>query len=231
MSWNKLLTYISLFGVLIAQLILVSCSSLGSKTIDPTEHPTLVDQSWLTDQPCVAPCWHSLVPGKSSQIEAIAIAKGLSFLDNKNVKLDGATGASFFCIEPPSEICVAMGFEHGMLSNFWIYPNFQITLEQVVNKLGPPDSFFFSYKDPESTNCSLSLFWIKRQMILGHSESQQGSQDELCDLISKRMGKIPKGVLIQGVNYVTSSELEWIIKTGQKPGTGANYTLWSGFSD
>lgn len=217
--------------MLVFQLLLASCFSLDSKAIDPTEHPNLVDQSWLSDQLCTVPCWYGLILGESSRVDAIAVAESLAFLDSKDVKLMATTGASFLCKEPPNEVCVAMGFEHGVLSNLWIYPNYQITLEQVVKKLGPPDSFYFSYKDPESKNCNLSLLWLHRQIILGHSETQHGFQDDLCDRIYKEKGKIPKGLLVQGVNYKTLNEIKMIIETIQEPGTGQNYMLWKGFSD
>lgn len=231
MSKNRFLIFIRIFFILTLPILVISCSPINRKSVNPKENPELVDQSWLIDQPCTAPCWYGLIPGKTSREYAIETTGNLSFLDSKNIKLREITGASFYCIEPPNEVCVAMGFENNKLSNLWIYPNYHITLEQVVQRLGPPDSFYYSYKDPESRNCNLNLLWLKRQMILGYSDTQQGSQIDLCERIYQEKGKISKSLLIQSVNLKTSSEIEMIIETIQEPGTGQNYMLWKGFSD
>ncbi len=233
MSKNKSLIYLSTLLFLLLQNLLTSCSSSDQKTkyIDPNKNPTLVEQSWYKDMECVAPCWHGLEPGISSRAEALALAQMLSYIETGK-ELDNTLGDSMFsCKVPSDENCLGMQFENGVLSDLWLYPNYQITFEEIVTTMGPPDSFYYSRRDAERKGCSLSVLWINRQLDVGYGDRSSIFGDDLCDLIEKENGKLPKGLLISQVHYMTSSRIKEVVEIVQQPETGQNYTLWSGFAE
>lgn len=230
MSKNKLLICLKIFFILGFQIILSSCSNMESQYVNPTEHPNLVDQSWTEAQSCVVPCWQGLEIGKSLQKDAVAVAKSLSFLGSERVEPTDATWTSFLCKVPPDRVCASMRFEHGILSNLSLYPNYRLTLDDAIEKLGSPDSFYYSRREAEMKGCSISFLWKKRQMMLVYGDKPISMGDDLCDLIYQNNGKIPKGLMVQQIDYLSLSQMLMIIKTVQEPGTGQNYTLWNGFS-
>jgi hypothetical protein len=215
MSKSKLIFFYNALFLVGIQLFLVSCSNLSrdNSYVNPTEHPELVDQSWLTDQSCSTPCWQGLEPGKSLQKDALSVAKSLSFLGVERVEPTDNAWTSFLCKVPSDKVCVSMRFENGLLSDLSLYPNYLITLDQVIEKFGTPDSYYYSRREVETKGCSIKFLWIKRQMILGYGDKPISMGDDLCDFIDQNNGKIPKGL--------------WV----QEPGTGQHYTLWKGFSE
>jgi hypothetical protein len=233
---SKLQTCLSKWLCIGVCFLIVSCTLLGETKnksfVDPVKYPELVDQSWLVnDENCSAPCWLGLVPGISSQAEALALAKTLSFVESGK-ELDNATGNFMFpCKIPTGSNCLAMRFENGTLSSLRLYPNYQITFEQVVNKIGPPDSFRFLRRNPEGNGCSVYVYWIDLQLEIGYGDPSSSFGEDSCELIDKNNGKFPKGILVEDVHYMTSMKTKEVIEIVQQPETGQNYTLWSGFAE
>jgi hypothetical protein len=85
-------------------LIIVGCSTEKPNTnlVDPTAHPELVDQSWLTGKPCTLPCWQGLEPGKSSREDLLGTIPYLSFLMSEN-GIHTFMGKDFIECKQPSE--------------------------------------------------------------------------------------------------------------------------------
>lgn len=213
MSKSKLTICPEIFLFLGIQLILSSCFSVESQYINPTEHPDLVDQSWLKAESCAASCWQGLVIGKSLQKDAIAVARNLPFLGSERVETTDVTWTSFLCKVPNDKVCMSMGFDRGILSNLSLYPNYRITFEEAIEKIGSPDSFYYSRKEAEMKGCSISFLWEKRQMILVYGDKPISIGNDLCDLIYQNNGKIPKGLLVQQIEYLSLSQMKMIIKT------------------
>jgi hypothetical protein len=63
-------------------LLLAACvPGLRGGTPTPTVNLSLVDMSMITDQPCAAPCWYGLEPGRSTREQVLVTAKSLVFID------------------------------------------------------------------------------------------------------------------------------------------------------
>jgi hypothetical protein len=229
---NKFLLCLSMLFFLLFLTLLISCSGLGQKNnyINPAENPTLVDQSWYSDKKCVAPCWHGLEVGVSTQKEALAVARTLTYINFEKSTQIAPEYLIFPCKSPADEDCIAMGFEDEKLTDLWIYPNYKITFEQVIQEIGPPDSFFYARTNAERKSCVLYVLWIKQQLILSYGDRPTSSGDDLCDLIFKFGNKLPEGLLVGQVNYITSNKMSDTIVKFQKPDTGYNYVIWNGFA-
>jgi hypothetical protein len=230
---SKLLICLSRLPLLL-QVGVVSCSGFiqGAEYINPAKHPVLVDQSWLlNDKHCSAPCWKGLAPGISTQAESLSLVTALSFIGDKE-ELDNFPGYVIFrCKMPSAKNCLEMQFENDLLISLRLYPNYQVTFEEVVAALGPPDSFYYSRRDVERKGCTLSVLWISRQIDVGYGDRSSLFGDDLCDLIWRENGKLPKGLLVSQVHYMTSNQINGVIEIVRQPETGQNYTLWNGFAE
>lgn len=215
--------------ILTLPLLALSCSQTQKK-VNPKENPELADQSWLTDKPCSAPCWQGIEPGISSRDEAIQIVKGLSFVDGESMRTNKST-IIFLCRIPSDISCVYMEFDDGILFYLQLYINYHLTINQVVDKLGPPNSYTIIRRGPEIKGCDAEFLWINRQLSVTYYEEPHNSGDDLCDIVNTENGKIPEGLYVQNANYMKASEMEEKIQTVQRPGAGYNYILWKGFSE
>lgn len=213
----------------------MSCSSLPEKDSTPTLYPNpanldsnTIDQSWLTGEPCDAPCWYSLEPGQSSLDDVIAVAKKLSFIDQNSMNLNKmelsrdqiTQSLGFDCKSPALEFCVGMFFSGNTLSTIFLMPNYQITFDQAVEKIGyPPDGYIMSHFSPETIGCRVTLLWVKRQMSIEYSNRLFNGKDT-CNLTQH--GKFPKGISVYTVTYMLPSKMK--IFTEEQ-----SYTAWNGF--
>jgi hypothetical protein len=163
---NKLAIYISL--VVMVGMFTQSCNLTTKEKSLPLypdftdQNPDLFDTSWLTDKPCSAPCWHEITPEKTSKENAILTVKRLPFVDDSKM-FKNSEGVSFPCKIPNDKTCIVMSFDNDILEFLWITPNYLITIDQVVEKLGNPDGFSAYPTDPGGTGYYLAVIWKKRQ--------------------------------------------------------------------
>jgi hypothetical protein len=59
-----------------------------------------VDKSLITGDPCSPPCWHQLVPGESTEEEALEILQDLPFVDENTIELQSWYGGSNMRLSP-----------------------------------------------------------------------------------------------------------------------------------
>jgi hypothetical protein len=227
MSKSKLPNCINLIFVIAIASVLFSCKSqsVNLETLDPN----LYDQSWLTGKPCGAPCWYGLEPGVSSRQDSITKAKQLPFINGDQEMLPPSNAAwidqvSFLCKKPQDDSCLMMTFKKGILDTLYIEPNYQITFEQAVEKLGAPDGFSVQPAYPEAGGCELQVVWKNKRLVLWKQDSIKGifsfGQD-LCEQVHH--GELPKGILIQNIQIMLPSDIESIMHDGFQP--------WKGFAN
>lgn len=201
--------------VITIALVLFSCTprTLNLEKLDPT----LYDQSWLTGKPCGAPCWNGLEPGVSSRLDSITTVKQLPFISGNDVELTQTTGASFLCKQPQSFNCVNMDFENDILKDIYFVPNYQITFEQVVEKLGKPDGILVQAMYPDAGGCKLQVVWENKRLVLYYETGiisiftmGQSLNDKLCE--SEGNLPLPKGILVQRVDILLPSAITALIQ-------------------
>ena len=208
---NKLSNCLKLIFVIVIASTLFSCRSQGVnlEILDPN----LYDQSWLTGKPCGAPCWYGLEPGVSSRLNSIKTVQQLPFISGNGTPPPSQTWIdllSFPCKKPLNayDSCVDLIFNNDVLDKINISPNYQITFEQAVEKLGPPDGFFVMPTDPGGGRCILQVLWKNKGLILLKQDSSKGIfsfREDLCDQIHHNDGKLPKGMFIDSDSVIIVS--------------------------
>ena len=215
MSKNKFLVHIKPICVIAIALVLFSCTPRGVNL--DTLNPNLYDQSWLTGEPCSAPCWYGLEPGVSSRQDSISTTQKLPFISGINSTYTNSQNAAFFCKKPQDYECVNMDFENDVLEAIYFNPNYQITFEQVVERLGTPDGFLIQAMYPDAEGCKLQVVWKNKRLILLYETGvismfsfSHALADDLCGNFGKQ--PLPKGILIQRVEIMLPRDIASLIR-------------------
>ena len=223
MPKNKLLICVGvLFALLVVTLVCLRFLWMKNEVDITRLNSELYDKSWITGHPCSSLCWQGIEPGMTSRKDALAIAKGLLFIDNSKMVLQ-PQGASFPCKETTNgnQYCVVMSFNNDILETLWLSPNYPMTLEQAVENLGPPDGFSIYPTNPGATDCYLGIAWKEKLLVLEHTASKPFWGDDLCQEILHNGDKIPKNLLIESVVISQPGYIERMM----------NYKIWKGFAD
>jgi hypothetical protein len=218
-----LLIYLSMsFALIIIAVFSFRFFSVTSEFDLKTLDPSLYDQSWFTGNPCMSPCWYGLIPGKSSRNDAISTAKHLHFINMDKVEVHSQR-AFFPCKVPDydNQDCIRMSFDNDILDTLWLTPNYKITFEQAVEKLGNPDGFSLYPTNPGATGCYFGVIWKEKQLILEQTADRPFWGDSLCQQIIHSDGKIPKNILVESAVISLPSYLENMM----------NFKPWKGFLD
>jgi hypothetical protein len=168
--------------------------------------PRLVDRSFLTGQPCAAPCWYGIEPDKSPEEEALSKLNELPFVDSqsireyKNVNTGDYSGASeiyFGCAFPQGSTCgVIVGVE-GIVKEIDLTIQYPLPLKSVIDLLGTPESISYTPYPPHGDGCYVSFNWPQKRInVLSLDRPTQ----KLCQNIKNGMAFDP-GLQISGVNY------------------------------
>jgi hypothetical protein len=178
----------------------------GCKATPVPIDPRLVDQSFITGQPCEAPCWYGLVPDQSSESEVLPKLKELPFVDHtkikewKNSSIFGYSNASeldFNCAFPGNVICgVVVSFE-GVVKYIDLAIQYSLPLKSVIDRLGTPEYIFTAGYSPHGDGCRVSFNWPQKRIsvVSVDPDSSQPCQD-------LDMGKaINSDILITEVHY------------------------------
>jgi len=208
-------------------ILFTGCTPAPPKTeTDLTKlDPDLYDQSWFTGDPCIAPCWYGLKPGETSKENAKMVVSGLPFV-NSNDLFENYNGLSFSCkIQGDNGGSVIMIFaDNGLLEFLYITPNYSITIDQAVEKLGSPDGFSAYPTDPGATGFYLGVIWKEKQLVLEYTRYRADISfwsKSLYEKLDENNGKVPKGLVVQDALIVTPDSIDKMM----------NYKKWEGFID
>lgn len=213
------ITCLVILGLMLT-LVLVACS--GWKN-DPK-----ADRSFITDMPCAAPCWYSLIPGEATKENVLETLEGLPFIDQASVKEYGtvwnhdnsAESIRFGCSHPRKEGCGAALVSNNQLEELWLTVNFPLDIETVVNKLGPPSFIDYGIYAPEVGGCFLSLVWSDKGIGVDYVDTKS---DWLCETIQAKRG-IPRNIEIEAIIYAVEDDFA-------KPGGCCQRIEWPGFEN
>ena len=207
--------------ILLLMLLLTSCSRF--------RYNPKADQSFLTDQPCPAPCWHGLVPGVSTKAEVLATLEELAFIDRNSIKEygrrwegdDSAQEITFSCRYPRGKFCgnAVMSFDE--LKSMVLPVNFPLTFKDSVNKLGLPEYVDYGGYHPDVGGCRVYLTWPDQGISAGHVNKRNA---QICREIRDNKG-LPSETLVETLVYVIPNSFKLV------PGAGAQRIEWPGFSN
>lgn len=116
-----------------------------------TPEPKIADRSFLTGQPCKAPCWYNLELDKSTQVDVIQTLKELPYVDHNSIIVHNTvytgniitTQIDFDCIEPKGEPCGFIKLLDGKLKMVDTVIRYPLTIKTVIDQIGPPEYIFF----------------------------------------------------------------------------------------
>jgi hypothetical protein len=197
-----------------------------SNNAEPTNDP-LADQSFITSEPCQAPCWYGLELDKSNTKDVKATLKSLSFVDPTSIR-DGtspwldddfATVISWDCIHPKLEGCGLAHISEDKLKQIWMKAGYRLDVQMAVATLGRPDYIDYGFQDPAS-GCLLFMEWPEQGITI-YSE---WNDDSLCQSIQNGT-KIPANILITKLVYMVQAGFS------PTPSVCCTRTTWPGLEE
>jgi hypothetical protein len=214
-------------AVLILALILNGCSS----NIFATERPPVVDKSFLASEICDPPCWYGLVINKSTKDDVLSVLDGLPFVDNNSYKeyetfwIDDtlANEIQFKCLYNNINPCGSVTFSNKTLKKIWLTVNYDLSLANVINRLGIPDYLIYFWPNP-SGHCDISVLWLKKGISVGFQDDKKYNE---CESVIDGNG-VSSEVLVETTIYASQ---EFFESSFDLPGGCCKRIAWPGFKD
>lgn len=160
-------------------LLVTGCSG----AVSPTSN---VDRSFLTGEPCAPPCWYGAVPGQIDIEELHEVLEGLDFVDPRSI-------VEFVVVRRGKEVPV-LEWDCSYLDNHWcgraffnsdmrlselvLAIGYDLTVEDAVERLGPPEFTERGSYSSETIGCRMYVFWSARQVVAEHEKE---GADTACD--------------------------------------------------
>jgi hypothetical protein len=204
--------------ILLLTIILSACSTIKKDGSG--------DQSFLTDEPCAAPCWYGIEPGKSTEEGVMKTLVKLPFIDPNSIKEygtvwqgdDSAKSIMFNCIYPKITDCGEALVSGDKLRRLRLPNTYSLTFYSAVSKLGPPS--YISYGVfPPAGDCVVSVDWPNHGVSISNISNKEGN---LCQTLPKGQ-KVPPNTKVIDIFYFEKLNSD-------KPIKNRNNTLeWPGF--
>ena len=126
----------------------------------PHEQVT-VDQSLLTGEPCPPPCWQRLTPGVSTQEDVLDYIAESSYVGD-HYREAHAVGTTIWwqsILDGRSlDTYNFLATRHGTLSVMMIYLDYEVTLEDLLAKYGPPEKVRAEWSSGGSAVALVNLY-------------------------------------------------------------------------
>ena len=168
-----------LYFIINLALVLTGCTDLFS-----SQGSKLVDRSFITGEPCEAPCWQGLKLNEATLDQIYPKLKELQFVDPDSIitwehvtslGFTNATIIRYDCFGYTDGGCGYLLLSNGVLkvSNHMIL--YELPLNNVVEKLGAPDHVIFNPYSSHQGGCALDFEWPKKNLLVSsynYSDSQ-----------------------------------------------------------
>jgi len=169
-------------------------SCVISKTIDEAQ----IDRSFSTNQPCEAPCWYGLEVGKkTSNVELMETLQHLPFVQTDTVKI--GPFVQYECPTHFDDHCgqITIGND-GTILEIRFNVAYNLTIGEVVDKLGVPDYFVYNAPHPEvAIGCIVLLHWVNKRIAVSYFSK---TWDQPCHDLSEGQ-KIPRDLQVTEIVY------------------------------
>lgn len=189
--------------VLLFGFTTTSCRSNSTIAVDDP----LADRSFLTQQPCAAPCWYGLEPDKSTLDDVMATLRKLPSVDSSSIWEgtvywggdEGAKQIGFSCLHPKDQRCGGgFIFSRGVVKRISLTPAYELTFQMAVDRIGNPDYLEYRPYSPHGEGCWIGLYWA-RGIILQMSDRSSWEQ---CQEI-QRLNTVSPIILVDDITYIT----------------------------
>jgi hypothetical protein len=184
----------------------------GCNRASLTPEPKIADRSFLTGQPCKAPCWYNLELDKSTQVDVIQTIKELPFVDHNSIIVYNNVGVGNFinaaefnydCIEP-KRACGSIVVSDDKLKMVDMIIQYSLTIKTVVDQIGSPDYVFFTPAAPEGIGCEIGLDYWPEKGITIISKIYQSNQ--ACHDL-KDGSFLDKNLNVTEIQYLTKDSM------------------------
>jgi hypothetical protein len=170
----------------------------------------LKDDSLLTNQPCSAPCWHDIIPGKTAWDDALAALKKVAdFEEPKTQKAENGPAIGATWQQKNGDPCCQMVTEDGKTVSFILL---QLAPTATVGKLiearGEPK--YVVGTPGNDDQAIINLFYPDSSMIV------------IAFVAGAKDGKLTASSEVIGAWYLTPERMDLILKT-------SNLHSWKGY--
>jgi hypothetical protein len=211
-------------AVLFSLLWLISgCASIDLE-LKPTASPDLRETSFLTGKPCAAPCWRGLKIGVSTYAQVMRVVSNLNYIDQKtnrvaavlvpdldseNLVLGKEITAT--CVSGESnQPCLRLTMANERLSEIEIILNADLTLSEVIARLGNPDYVGYINANTDQVQCEVELIWVEQQLSMRSKASSTNAEKECYPV--RETGKPRASTIISNIKILPVKEINRAIK-------------------
>ena len=131
--------------------------------------PPPVGMSLLTGDPCEPPCWQGLTPGQSTEDDALEFLRSSRFVDTRTIyraalsRGGQVVGSSIQWRSTAARSSNVdsndFAIEGGVLRDMIIYPDYDVTLESLLQRYGPPDKLHVMVTGRHVPMLQVTLFY------------------------------------------------------------------------
>jgi hypothetical protein len=140
----------------------------------------------------------------SNKSDILAKLKQLPFVDPASIREKVttwpddpyATNIDYDCTHPSEENCGAATISKDKLKKLWMSVGFNLTLKQVVDKLGEPDYLDYGFFNRDG-GCKIVLQWPKRGIAV---DTVDEHSYELCQMVADGKG-IKSDAIVRLIYY------------------------------
>ena len=151
------------------------------------EYP--VDQSFLTGEPCPAPCWYGLEIGVSTEEELLETLKKLSFVDQESIHQvnnvfwpgEVAYAIEYNCSRQSGYLCGDVGLVDQTIIYISQFLQYRLTLREVIDILGPPEYMDYYWMDPHNPQILVSFLWSEKSILASANIKNINQIDDLIE--------------------------------------------------
>ncbi len=166
--------------------MLVSLVIGGCAVLTPSKRD--VDRSFLTDEPCPAPCWYGAMPGQTGIHVMSMLLEKIDFVDPESVidfsvtqRGEVVDGIQWACTSSREFWCGRAFFTEGELSHLVRVVEYHLTIEMAADKLGEPQFAEHGSYASEILGCRIYVFWPERGVIAMSAEKGRTTECERLD--------------------------------------------------
>jgi hypothetical protein len=208
---------ISILFLVLLTLFLTACDS---KQNDP-----LTDRSFITSQPCAAPCWYGLEPDKSTREEVYATLHQLPFVDPASITEwattwqndEQAIGVGWSCLPKKKDSCGGgVTLSENKLKRLSLSVDYTLTFSDTVEKLGVPSHVFYvdAFWNGE---CYIQMFWFSQGISVG------GRLPDICSSEAMKGAPLNPNVQVSEIGFWSPAVIQEVIANDNR------YLAWPGF--
>lgn len=200
-----LLVAISIIGGVLFGLWAWSWRALYKSDSSPeiiTGH-SLTDDSFLTGNPCNAPCWYGLEVGESNISDVLETIDALPFIENVTPKeYENEVQISFDCPYVLDTSCGVITLKNNIVTRISYLNGFELSFVEAVNILKDPDQIW-AWLDHGS--CYILLDWGPSKAI-ALEYGQKNNISECTEVF--QTGKLSSSLEVSRIIYTASSICE-----------------------